>query len=132
MMERTLSTERFFDGLKKKQLKTAFALYFMNGSKGVPEIEKWYIDYNRPDMPIVAKWRPSGTVSIMYSTAEAYKLALGEYKNLKEDARIDTASWDAEHSEALRQLRDAEIQAEKRFWTSYLSAMEFIQIDRRF
>ena len=127
----SMSVTELFEGLKKKKYRTAFALYSPAEDDLPPEVQKWYLDFTRPEVPIVATWRPTGIVNIEESTLDEYKASWMEYTRQCKTAITDTYGWSLERKQAVNELELSETKDQKRFWTSFISVLDFQQVDTR-
>ena len=126
-----MSVTELFEGLKKKKYRTAFALYSPAEDDLPPEVQKWYLDFTRPEVPIVATWRPTGLVNLEESNLDDYKASWMEYIRQCKEASVDTFGWSMLRKDAVTELENASSKNEKRFWTAFIGVLDFQQVDTR-
>lgn len=129
--EKIMKAKELFEWCKNKRLRVAFSLY-SPARNGLPsELQKWYIDFANIGWPVVSTWRESGLVSADTVSVSEYMDSWMEYTRLCQEVRTNPESWTETRAEVSENLAKATSKDSKRFWTSVLDALTFMQMDTR-
>lgn len=126
-----MTTTQFYEWLKNKRLRVAFALYSPEEDDLPPEVSKFYVDFADLEHPVSAYWRPHGLVSVQKTSLEDYQENWDEFVRQCDKARNDPAGWNDEKAKCLIELSRATEKNERRFWTAALETLDFYQLDLR-